>query len=70
MLPSIPRLEDYDVSAENGFLPTEVPLERLPNPYYKPWEAIVKNLQALILIQMFKVNSQSQTLNIICFVQV
>jgi indoleamine 2,3-dioxygenase len=49
MLPSIPLLEDYDVSPHHGFLPSEVPLGRLPNTYYTKWEAIVKNLQGLIL---------------------
>ena len=48
MIP-IPRPEDYDVSPLNGFLPAEPPLERLPDPYYEPWEYIIKNLQGLIL---------------------
>ena len=49
MLPPIPRLEDYDISSRNGFLPDEPPLETLPDPYYAKWEAIVKQLQALLL---------------------
>lgn len=49
MLASIPRLEDYEVSPYNGFLPTELPLEVLPDPYYARWETIIKNLQGLIL---------------------
>lgn len=49
MLPSLPRLEDYHVSAVNGFLPTESPLEILPDPYYRPWENVLRNLQPLIL---------------------
>lgn len=48
MIP-IPNPEDYDVSSENGFLPTHSPLESLPDSYYEPWEYIVKNLQGLIL---------------------
>lgn len=48
MIP-IPNPEDHDVSSENGFLPTEPPLERLPDSYYEPWEYIVENLQGLIL---------------------
>ncbi|KAM3419103.1 Indoleamine 2,3-dioxygenase [Cercospora zeina] len=48
MLP-IPNPEDYAVSRDNGFLPTEAPLERLPGSYYESWEYIMKNLQALIL---------------------
>lgn len=49
MRPSIPILEDYDISSHHGFLPTELPLEILPDPYYHQWEAIIRNLQALIL---------------------
>jgi hypothetical protein len=49
MLPPIPCLGDYGISPEYGFLPAELPLERLPDPYYNKWEAIIANLQALIL---------------------
>jgi indoleamine 2,3-dioxygenase len=49
MLPPIPRLAEYGISPEYGFLPSELPLERLPDPYYNKWEAIVANLQGLIL---------------------
>ncbi|KAF1983127.1 indoleamine 2,3-dioxygenase family protein [Aulographum hederae CBS 113979] len=49
MIPSLPRLSDYDVSAIHGFLPTETPLEQLPDPYYAPWETIIRNLQGLVL---------------------
>ena len=49
MIPSIPRLEDYDVSETYGFLPEEFPLEVLPDPYYRPWENVIRNLQGLIL---------------------
>ncbi|TKA80178.1 hypothetical protein B0A55_03593 [Friedmanniomyces simplex] len=45
----IPRPEDYDVSPTNGFLSAEPPLEALSDPYYEPWEHVVKNLQGLIL---------------------
>lgn len=48
MIP-IPNPEDYDVSLRNGFLPTNPPLETLPDSYYEPWEYIVKHLQGLIL---------------------
>lgn len=49
MIPSIPRLSDYDVSAVNGFLPTHAPCERLSDPYYAAWEGIIQNLQGLLL---------------------
>jgi indoleamine 2,3-dioxygenase len=49
MIPAIPSLEEYGISPEYGFLPEELPLELLPDPYYNRWEAVVANLQALIL---------------------
>ena len=49
MLPPIPDLRDYGVSVDHGFLPETLPLTRLPDPYYNKWEAIVANLQALVL---------------------
>lgn len=42
-------LEDYGISPEYGFLPMELPLEVLPDPYYSRWEAVAVNLQALLL---------------------
>ena len=49
MLPPVPRIEDYGISEQYGFLPTELPLQLLPDTYYSPWEAIIGNLQALLL---------------------
>ncbi|KAL9592306.1 MAG: hypothetical protein Q9179_006856, partial [Wetmoreana sp. 5 TL-2023] len=49
MIPAIPLLADYGISPEFGFLPLELPLELLPDPYYNRWETIVANLQALLL---------------------
>ncbi|PHH92685.1 hypothetical protein CDD83_6103 [Cordyceps sp. RAO-2017] len=49
MLPPIPVLEDYGLSARNGFLPETLPLTRLPDPYYNKWEAVAANLQAQVL---------------------
>ncbi|KAL1387785.1 Indoleamine 2,3-dioxygenase [Phyllosticta capitalensis] len=54
MLPQIPQLSDYDVSPVNGFLPTEAPLEFLPDPYYQCWETTVASLQALILTKRIR----------------
>ncbi|KAK3070004.1 hypothetical protein LTR53_011197 [Teratosphaeriaceae sp. CCFEE 6253] len=45
----IPNPEDFDVSPSNGFLSAEPPLQALSDPYYEPWEHVVKNLQGLIL---------------------
>ena len=41
-------LEDYGVSVQNGFLPDEFPLQKLPDPYYDSWEAIMAHLPALL----------------------
>jgi len=49
MLPPVPLLDDYDISPSCGFLPDQPPLEQLPDPYYRKWEAVVGNLQALLL---------------------
>ncbi|KAK2068804.1 hypothetical protein P8C59_003424 [Phyllachora maydis] len=49
MLPPLPQLSHYGISATHGFLPDELPLSRLPDPYYNKWEAVVANLQGLIL---------------------
>ncbi|KAF2644085.1 indoleamine 2,3-dioxygenase family protein [Massarina eburnea CBS 473.64] len=49
MIEPLPRLADYDVSPENGFLPSEIPLDILPDAYYQPWETIARNFQSLIL---------------------
>ncbi|TDZ38569.1 Indoleamine 2,3-dioxygenase [Colletotrichum trifolii] len=49
MLPPIPNLSDYGISPSRGFLPDVLPLTRLPDPYYNKWEAVVANLQALVL---------------------
>ncbi|PYH95910.1 IDO-domain-containing protein [Aspergillus ellipticus CBS 707.79] len=48
MLPPIPALADYGISPDHGFLPSEPPLELLPDPYYAKWEWVVSNLQALL----------------------
>ncbi|KAG5459743.1 MAG: Indoleamine 2,3-dioxygenase, partial [Olpidium bornovanus] len=45
----VPALQDYDVSPLTGFLPEEPPLTKLEDPYYQPWEALVENLNSLML---------------------
>jgi indoleamine 2,3-dioxygenase len=32
----------------NGFLPGQLPLTLLPDPYYGPWESLVRNLSKII----------------------
>ncbi|KAJ2000084.1 tryptophan 2,3- dioxygenase, partial [Coemansia thaxteri] len=43
------RLEDYDISPTNGFLPATPPLKRLPDPYYEPWESIMDRFNQYLL---------------------
>ncbi|KAJ2261981.1 tryptophan 2,3- dioxygenase, partial [Coemansia sp. RSA 451] len=43
------RLEDYDISPTHGFLPSEPPLRRLPDPYYAPWEDIMDRFNQYLL---------------------
>lgn len=45
----LPILEDYGLSASNGFLPSEFPVTQLSDPYYKQWETLVANLPSLLL---------------------
>ncbi|KAH8704173.1 Indoleamine 2,3-dioxygenase [Talaromyces proteolyticus] len=45
--PTIP-LDQFSVSLHNGFLPTEPPLQHLPDPYYAPWESVMADLPDLI----------------------
>ena len=54
MLPPVPFLDDYGISECHGFLPDELPIESLSHPYYKEWEAVVANLQALLLSRRLK----------------
>ncbi|KZZ94382.1 Indoleamine 2,3-dioxygenase subfamily [Moelleriella libera RCEF 2490] len=54
MLPPIPALSDYGLSARHGFLPETLPLTRLPDPHYNKWEAIAANLQALVLTRRLR----------------
>ena len=41
-------LRRYGISAAYGFLPETLPLERLPDPYYEPWELVVSKLPRLL----------------------
>ncbi|KAJ1937608.1 tryptophan 2,3- dioxygenase [Linderina macrospora] len=43
------KLEDYDISETNGFLPTHAPLTRLPDSYYEPWEKIMDKFNQHLL---------------------
>jgi indoleamine 2,3-dioxygenase len=42
------KLPEFGVSPQNGFLPNELPLWRLPNNYYDSWEKIVCHLHSLL----------------------
>jgi indoleamine 2,3-dioxygenase len=47
LLPSPLALASYGIS-ENGFLPAEAPLRRLPHAFYEPWERLMDYLPALL----------------------
>lgn len=49
MLAPIPNILDYGISPSRGFLPADIPLSRLPDAYYNPWESVIHNLQPLVL---------------------
>jgi indoleamine 2,3-dioxygenase len=40
-------LQEFSVT-QNGFLPEDLPLSRLPDSYYDPWEALITHLSTLI----------------------
>jgi indoleamine 2,3-dioxygenase len=50
----IPTIEQFDVFPDTGFLPDKLPLERLPQAYYQPWETIANNLPSLILTKRIR----------------
>jgi indoleamine 2,3-dioxygenase len=54
MIPPLPFPTDYGISEKYGFLSDEAALEVLPDPYYKEWESVVANLQALLLSKRLK----------------
>ena len=45
--PLVPKLSDFDLSEEVGFLPTVPPSRKLPD-YFTPWEDIIADLPDLI----------------------
>jgi indoleamine 2,3-dioxygenase len=55
MLAPIPRLEDYGLSPTTGFLPIDLPLQRLPHPAYDKWERIINNFQSLLLSKRLRI---------------
>lgn len=42
------NLNDFGISSQNGFLPDQLPLWRLPDTYYGAWEKIVDQLPSLL----------------------
>jgi indoleamine 2,3-dioxygenase len=47
-------LEEFGVSAGNGFLPDQLPLRRLPDPYYDSWEIIVAQVPSLLKLNRLR----------------
>lgn len=55
------NLAEYGVSVKNGFLPDELPLERLQNSYFSEWEVVVDNLEADIETKTIRSKVRIQT---------
>lgn len=47
-------LRSFQVSEHSGFLPELLPLTRLPQAYFAPWEDLVANLPALLLTKRIR----------------
>jgi len=52
--PSNIKLAEFGVSPRNGFLPDELPLQILSDPYYASWEAIIEHLPSLLKSGTFR----------------
>ncbi|CZR51348.1 probable indoleamine 2,3-dioxygenase family protein [Phialocephala subalpina] len=50
------NLAEYSVSSRNGFLPDEIPLERLSDSYYIEWETIIEKLPLLLQTKSLRVS--------------
>jgi indoleamine 2,3-dioxygenase len=50
----LPNLKDYEISPRTGFLPEEIPVEKLTDEYYAPWEDLASVLPALILTKRIR----------------
>jgi indoleamine 2,3-dioxygenase len=46
-VPLTGKLEDFEVS-QNGFLPEELPLQRLTGSFYESWELVLDQLPLLL----------------------
>lgn len=53
MLPPVPDLASYGLSPDTGFLPAHPPLRTLP-PAFDAWEAIIADLQPLLLAKRLR----------------
>ncbi|SCV01621.1 LANO_0F12684g1_1 [Lachancea nothofagi CBS 11611] len=45
----LPKLQDYGLNGATGFLPVELPVTKLSDPYYEKWESVVSKLPSLLL---------------------
>ncbi|TVY46787.1 Indoleamine 2,3-dioxygenase [Lachnellula occidentalis] len=58
MLPTLEVLEvDLELFgvSQNGFLPEELPLQQLSDPYYEVWETVIRKLPTLLKTKSFRV---------------
>lgn len=52
-------LQRYDVSPQNGFLPDDIPLQRLNDTYYLPWESVIEDLPNLVATRKIRERVES-----------
>ncbi|KAF9434089.1 hypothetical protein BGZ76_008560, partial [Entomortierella beljakovae] len=57
-LRSLPILTEYDISPVTGFLPSEEPLQILPDPYFAPWEETFQEFNSLLLVSKLRQRAQ------------
>lgn len=48
------RLDNFGICSSNGFLPRQLPLQYLPDPYYQPWEDIIADFPGLLNSQQLR----------------
>jgi indoleamine 2,3-dioxygenase len=47
-------LSDFGVLLQNGFLPDQLPLRRLPDLYYESWERVVGRMPSLLTLNRLR----------------
>lgn len=66
VLPKMKSLEEYDISAKTGFLPSSPPLRRLKNDYFAPWEDMMDDFNGLLLAGKLRAKVHKVNLKLGC----